>query len=29
MELFDLLQKGELMEGPKFSSLVTEMHKNR
>uniref|UniRef100_A0A0E0J7L6 O-fucosyltransferase family protein n=1 Tax=Oryza nivara TaxID=4536 RepID=A0A0E0J7L6_ORYNI len=29
VELFDLLQKGELMEGPKFSSLVTEMHKNR
>uniref|UniRef100_A0A0D9XXL4 O-fucosyltransferase family protein n=1 Tax=Leersia perrieri TaxID=77586 RepID=A0A0D9XXL4_9ORYZ len=29
VELFDLLQKGELMEGPKLSSLITEMHKNR
>ncbi|KAG8051275.1 hypothetical protein GUJ93_ZPchr0009g859 [Zizania palustris] len=29
VELFDLLLKGELMEGPKLSSLVTEMHKKR
>lgn len=29
MELFDLLEKGDLMEGPKLSSLVTEMHKHR
>ncbi|XP_021301670.1 uncharacterized protein At1g04910 isoform X1 [Sorghum bicolor] len=29
VELFDLLEKGDLMEGPKLSSLVTEMHKYR
>lgn len=29
VELFGLLEKGELMEGPKLSSLVTEMHKYR
>jgi hypothetical protein len=29
VELFDLLEKGELMEGPQLSSLVTDMHKYR
>lgn len=29
VELFDLLEKGELMEGPKLSSVVTDMHKYR
>ncbi|XP_062202462.1 O-fucosyltransferase 38 isoform X2 [Phragmites australis] len=29
VELFNLLEKGELMEGLKLSSLVTEMHKYR
>ncbi|VAH33838.1 unnamed protein product [Triticum turgidum subsp. durum] len=29
VELFGLLEKGELMEGPKLSSLVTKMHKYR
>lgn len=29
VELFDLLEKGDLMEGPKLFSLVSEMHKYR
>jgi hypothetical protein len=29
VELFGLLEKGELMEGPKLSSLITKMHKYR
>jgi hypothetical protein len=29
VKLFDLLEKGELMEGPKLSSFVTEIHKYR
>ncbi|GJN13607.1 hypothetical protein PR202_gb00329 [Eleusine coracana subsp. coracana] len=29
VKLFDLLEKGELIGGPKLSSLVTEMHKYR
>jgi hypothetical protein len=29
VELFDLLEKGELMEGPKLSTVVTDMHKYR
>lgn len=29
MELFDLLEKGDLTEGPKLSALVTDMHKYR
>ncbi|RLN30913.1 uncharacterized protein C2845_PM05G06910 [Panicum miliaceum] len=29
VELFDLLEKGELMEGPQLSSLVTDLHKYR
>ena len=28
MELFGLLEKGELMEGPKLSSLIAKMHKS-
>jgi len=29
VELFDLLEKGDLMEGPQLSSLVTDLHKYR
>lgn len=29
VELFDKIERGELEEGPKLSSLVTEMHKHR
>jgi hypothetical protein len=29
VELFDLLEKGDLTEGPKLSALVTDMHKYR
>lgn len=29
MELFDMIERGELKEGQKLSSLVTEMHKFR
>jgi hypothetical protein len=29
VELFGLIEKGELMEGPKLSSLIMRMHKYR